>query len=106
MRQCSLCNGFIHHSVEFKMGPLGPECHPCCTRPPVKSIIDLVNRPAHYIAKNGMEAIDVIEGFELSYKLGAAVKYILRCGKKLDAIEDLKKARWYIDREIKQREGK
>lgn len=61
---------------------------------------DIINSPAHYKAANGMESIDVIEVFGLGFRLGNVVKYILRAGKKGDRLEDLKKARWYLDREI------
>lgn len=61
-----------------------------------------VNHPAHYKA-GGLEAIDVIEAFGLGFCLGNAVKYILRAGRKGDAVEDLQKARWYLDREIARR---
>lgn len=61
---------------------------------------DNVNHPAHYQA-GGMEAIDVIEAFGLGFNLGNAVKYLLRAGRKGDAVEDLRKAGWYIEREIK-----
>lgn len=60
---------------------------------------DMVNHPPHY-KSGGMEAIDVIEAFELGFHLGNATKYILRAGKKGDQAEDLLKARWYLDREI------
>ena len=60
---------------------------------------EAVNHPAHYKA-NGLEAIDVIEAFGLGFCLGNTVKYILRAGRKADRVEDLKKARWYLDREI------
>ena len=60
---------------------------------------DIINHPPHY-KSNGMEAIDVIEAFELPYNLGNAAKYILRAGRKNDRNEDLKKAVWYIQREI------
>jgi hypothetical protein len=60
---------------------------------------EAVNHPAHYQA-GGLEAIDVIEAFGLGFRLGNTVKYILRAGRKGAAIEDLKKARWYLDREI------
>ncbi len=63
-----------------------------------------VTSPAHYIS-GGLEAIDVIEAFKLGYRLGNVTKYVLRAGRKLDAIEDLKKARWYLDREISKREA-
>lgn len=65
---------------------------------------DLVNHPPHYIA-GGLEVIDVIEGFDLNFRLGNTTKYILRAGRKGNArkrIEDLKKARWYLDREIEK----
>lgn len=64
---------------------------------------DMVNAPPHYKAA-GIEAIDVIEAFDLGYHLGNVVKYILRSGRKGPALEDLKKARWYLDRAI-DREG-
>lgn len=47
-----------------------------------------------------MEAIDVIEAFELDYHLGNAVKYILRAGHKDDIKQDIAKARWYLDRKL------
>jgi hypothetical protein len=60
---------------------------------------DPVNRPDHYTwHPSGVECIDVTEGF--SFNLGNAIKYIWRAGRKGDHIEDLQKARWYIDREI------
>ena len=64
-----------------------------------------VDHPAHY--RPGVyEAINVIEAWELGFHLGNAVKYIARCGLKGAALEDLKKARWYLDREISRMEGK
>lgn len=44
--------------------------------------------------------IDYIEDKEFSYNLGNAIKYISRAGHKWDAVEDLEKAVWYINREI------
>lgn len=67
---------------------------------------DMVNHPPHYQTDSGLEAIDVIEAFfRYNYNLGQVFKYIARCGKKNDAIEDLKKARWYLDKEIEWRES-
>ena len=65
---------------------------------------DSVHRPAHYAEGRIYEPIAVIEDWELNYRLGNAVKYISRAGRKQDALEDLKKARWYLDREIDQLE--
>lgn len=62
-----------------------------------------VNHPVHYGGENNpYEAIKVIEAWELNFNLGNTAKYISRSGKKpgAGALEDLKKARWYLDREI------
>jgi hypothetical protein len=62
---------------------------------------DIVNHPPHYTF-GGIEVIDAIEAWSLGFALGNAVKYIARAGRKdpTKTIEDLKKARWYVDREI------
>jgi hypothetical protein len=63
---------------------------------------EVVDHPAHYGGKdNPYEAIKVVEAWGLDFHLGNTVKYISRAGKKGDALEDLKKARWYLDRKIK-----
>ena len=64
-----------------------------------------VNHPKHYQSEDGMEVIKVIESFRLGFNLGNVVKYVLRCGKKDDPRQELKKARWYLDREIRLMEG-
>lgn len=63
---------------------------------------ETVNHPAHYGGDTTYEAIKVIEAWGLGFCLGNAVKYIARAGKKdRDAIvEDLEKAKWYLNREI------
>lgn len=62
-----------------------------------------VDHPDHYGgADNPYEAIKVIEAWGLGFHLGNAVKYVARAGKKGDALDDLKKAAWYLDREIKR----
>jgi hypothetical protein len=67
---------------------------------------DPVNHPAHYGgADNPYEAIKIIEAWSLGFCLGNVVKYILRAGKKSpDMLADLRKARWYLDREIQRLE--
>lgn len=65
---------------------------------------DVVNNPDHYTS-GGIECIDYIEAKGLGFHLGNAVKYISRAGRKGDAVEDLRKARWYLDREIARREA-
>lgn len=63
---------------------------------------EAVDHPAHYGgADNPYEAIKVIDEWGLTFCTGNAVKYIARAGRKSpDPIEDLRKARWYIDHEI------
>lgn len=63
---------------------------------------DPVNHPKHYTSHpSGIECIDVVE--YMSFNLGNAVKYIWRADLKGNAIEDLQKAIWYINREIEKR---
>ena len=65
---------------------------------------ETVDHPDYY-KRGGIEAIDAIEAWELSFCLGNVVKYIARAGRKTkDGLQDLRKAAWYLDREIKRRE--
>jgi hypothetical protein len=67
---------------------------------------DAIN-PAHY-KRGGMESIDVIEAFALNFRIGNAVKYLLRAGYKggpEQRRDDLRKAMWYIQRELDKSEG-
>lgn len=64
---------------------------------------DIINNPTHYGGKDNVyEAIKVIEAWDLGFRLGNTVKYISRAGKKEKnkTIQDLEKARYYLDREI------
>lgn len=63
---------------------------------------DSVNHPKHYLEHpSGVECIEITE--HMGFNLGNAVKCIWRCDLKRDAVEDLKKAKWYIEREIQKR---
>lgn len=63
---------------------------------------DPVNHPTHYTSHpSGIECIQITE--HMGFNLGNAVKYIWRADLKGDAIEDLEKAKWYIEREIAKR---
>lgn len=64
------------------------------------SRFDPVDNPAHYCEGRTYMPIDVIEDWELGFNLGSCLKYIARAGRKGDALEDLKKARFYLNREI------
>lgn len=62
-------------------------------------ISNAINHPSHY-NRGKIEVIDFIEDQGLSFHLGNVVKYIARAGHKGNKLEDLKKARWYLDRYI------
>lgn len=82
--------------------PAGPTASPP-PRPGQSEARDAVNRPAHYTQHpSGIECITITE--HMGFNLGNAIKYIWRADLKSDAIEDLKKAEWYIRREIQKRE--
>ena len=61
-----------------------------------------VNNPPHY-SSNGVEAIDVIEAFDLNFHLGNVVKYVLRADRKGAPMTDLRKGLWYLSQEIMRR---
>ena len=72
--------------------------------PPIMSARSVVNHPNHYNVGK-IEVIDAIEDWGLNFNLGNAVKYIARADHKGKPIEDLEKARWYIEREIERRKS-
>lgn len=107
------------YSVRWKMRQEGIECNPRAKRSKVIDLTiagsplrpkirlqgagdikpDFVNNPPHYTT-GGIETIDFIEAKKLNYNLGNVVKYITRADHKGNRIEDLRKAKWYLEREI------
>ena len=82
--QCKQCNTFMEIS---------------------ESYVDDDTNPSHYKSHpSGIECITITEHFD--FNVGNCIKYLWRAGLKGDAIEDLKKAKWYVDREIKRLEKK
>ena len=65
------------------------------------TISNVIDHPSHY-NRGKIEVIDFIEDQGLSFHLGNVIKYIARAGSKGDKLEDLKKARWYLDRYINE----
>lgn len=65
---------------------------------------DMINHPPHYTATE-YEPIDIIAAIGNPYCRGNALKYLARAGRKGDAVEDLKKARWYVQRLLKTHEA-
>lgn len=68
------------------------------------NFVDLVNQPQHYCS-DGIEVIDIIDSFNLNFNLGNSIKYILRADKKGNKKQDLEKAVWYINHELKKYNG-
>lgn len=67
---------------------------------------EAVDHPSHY-RSDSIEAIDVIESWQMNFNLGNVIKYVCRAGlKSSDSIEDLRKAAWYLNREISLRSKK
>jgi hypothetical protein len=92
------------HCPDCKTPPAEPHKPGCFLAPSWDSVKphDPVNHPKHYTEHpSGVECIQVTE--HMNFCLGNAVKYIWRAGLKSDSpIEDLKKARWYLDRELER----
>lgn len=67
---------------------------------------DMVNSPSHYTWLNGIEAVEILEPLAdvSGWNVANAAKYLLRADRKGKALEDLKKAAWYLSREIARRE--
>jgi hypothetical protein len=67
----------------------------------IENLKEAVDHPSHYGGDTVYEHIKVVEAWGLNYALGNATKYIARAGKKTkDPIQDLEKAKWYIQHEI------
>lgn len=91
-RPCEICDWssrFIAKNV-FAEGNIGKV---------IEVMTDNVNHPQHY-TKGGIEVIDAIEAWGLNFRLANVIKYVARSDHKNNKLEDLKKARWYLDREI------
>jgi hypothetical protein len=112
----AVCCGYCGSELERSGNFLQCSNEGCVSRQPTVAhdkqgeLADMVNHPAHYTdtgvrCKCGepVEAIQITR--ELNFCLGNVVKYVLRAGKKGAAIEDLKKARRYIDFEIERHSG-
>ena len=123
---CEGCGATFTHKKEKAQGrwpKYCPECLPKYSKVPKKKEVDVtldnmvaktleepevkvveedvINHPSHY-TRGKIEVIDFIEDQQLPYHLGNVIKYIARAGYKGDKLEDLKKARWYLDRYINE----
>lgn len=124
---CERCGTTVIHKKEKAQGrwpKYCPECLPKYSKVPKKKEVavepvaqtieepevkvvevpkneDVINHPSHY-TRGKIEVIDFIEDQQLPYHLGNVIKYVARAGHKGDKLEDLKKARWYLDRYINE----
>lgn len=92
--------GYGTHSHDADLVTPGP-IHWWRYFPPAGPIPDMVNHPPHYgHHPSGVDCITIVEWF--NFNLGNVIKYIWRHDDKGSPLEDLKKARWYLDREIER----
>ena len=87
--RCENCGEGLHHHLDDRSCPtqLLPR--------------GKINHPSHY-NQGKFEVIDVIQDWGLNFTLGNVVKYIARAAHKGEEIQDLQKARWYLNYEIDQ----
>lgn len=117
MRQCQIVGGGVQKSVQmqviwpdFTLPPINLFNYPAQQQdykmiPESKKAVwtpkpDAISSPSHY-TYSGFETWDVIAAWGLGYNLGNVVKYISRADHKGKRLEDLQKAKAYLDREIK-----
>jgi Protein of unknwon function (DUF3310) len=98
---CIKCGDALSESQALNTG----KCRKCCQAEVVRKVeTDQINHPQHYTNHpSGIECIQISE--HMTFCAGNAIKYIWRAGLKGSKVEDLKKARWYINREIKRLEN-
>lgn len=95
---CESCTGFTSGNGKKTLGDMALGGRLDQVDPPYESI----NHPQHYNIHPFCECIDIIEHFP--HNIGAIIKYLWRAGLKPDvsAVEDLQKAKWYLEREIER----
>lgn len=105
VKPCARC-GLREHAEWCPFAPGPAKVAPEAILAP--TVADLVNDPPHYRLKSGVECLDVIEELKLNFRLGNALKYLWRAGRKDPAkvIEDLRKCVFYLNREIAALERK
>ena len=100
---CSTIGSVVPETKDDKGNITNFRCHRCGTLilNTTREEFETIDHPAHYGgADNPYEAIKVIEAWKLGFNLGNTVKYIARAEHKGNALEDLRKAAWYLNREI------
>ena len=100
-RVADIVNAVTQGAVRRRIQGRNPDDNPnyLVRQMPLHKEVDVVNHPAHYKV-GGIEVIDFIESKNFSYNLGNVIKYVSRADHKGNKLEDLKKAQWYLTREI------
>ena len=92
-----LADEIIEFVVEGNIKPMAPCSYKGMTTLEIPSE-SKVNHPSHY--NKGIETIDYIESWNMDFNIGNVIKYVTRAGHKDNKLEDLEKAKWYLEREI------
>ena len=92
-----LADEIIEFVVESNIKPMAPCSHKGMTTLEMPNE-SKVNHPSHY--NKGIETIDYIESWNMDFNIGNVIKYVTRAGYKDNKLEDLEKAKWYLEREI------
>lgn len=111
---CDSCNNFLKElggcqKQNHRRFELGKDytinennCYDCNYFELAEDKKEMINHPIHYT--QGIEAIDYIESHRMDFNIGNVIKYVTRAKHKGTELQDLKKALWYLDREIKRLE--
>ena len=97
-----LADEIIEFVVEGNIKPMAPCSYKGMTTLEMSSE-SKVNHPSHY--NQGIETIDYIESWNMDFNTGNVIKYVTRAGYKDNKLEDLQKAKWYLERVIEKAKG-
>lgn len=96
-------NGFLRINDQEEFLRMSDEIPKISQHIPAPKVVNQVEHPSHY-NKGKYECIDVIEDWKLGFNLGNCLKYMCRAEHKGKELEDLKKAKFYLERQISLRE--
>lgn len=103
-KKCGGCDAGVWVDKRYRGDQYRAWCPECRTISKITSAVDPVTRPSHYTSgRHGIETIEVMENSvedPASVYQAQVLKYVARAGKKGDKVEDLKKARQYLNRWI------
>jgi hypothetical protein len=98
-KEKSSLEGTNTYTGELASLPIPGRAIPCRDEHDMSRMADIINHPNYY-SSSSIEAIDVIESWQLDFCLGNVVKYVARWNKKGNHLDNLRKAQWYLQRKI------